>query len=276
MYRFARAARISDGPDEVHRASVARQVLRGYEAPADGIPSEQCRRAVSPHVGSSQNCSRRSRRTTDVPARPSRNPPYARRDRGRSGRAAGVGSDCAPAPPHPGSTGRKATYAETNHGRTVGGATLGIQGHGTFSATLGTRAAIEAAIVAAATGLPVTKIAQGGSYTVQRSIAASGRITGTIVATFKARGLGTCARGYVEKPGKFVPGDSFIPMSGTITAIGGTGAAARWHASAGFTQGAVSGVKVEQFSGKGAASGAIGKARSMSKTCKAVAKLPKH
>ena len=40
MYRFARAARIYDGPDEVHRASVARQVLRGYEAPADGIPTE--------------------------------------------------------------------------------------------------------------------------------------------------------------------------------------------------------------------------------------------
>ena len=40
MYRFARAARIYDGPDEVHRASVARQVLRGYEPPAGGVPSE--------------------------------------------------------------------------------------------------------------------------------------------------------------------------------------------------------------------------------------------
>ena len=40
MYRFARAARIYDGPDEVHRASVARQVLRGYEVPADGVPTE--------------------------------------------------------------------------------------------------------------------------------------------------------------------------------------------------------------------------------------------
>ncbi len=40
MYRFARAARIYDGPDEVHRASVARQVLRGYEPPADGVPTE--------------------------------------------------------------------------------------------------------------------------------------------------------------------------------------------------------------------------------------------
>ncbi|MGZ4228737.1 MAG: acyl-CoA dehydrogenase family protein [Solirubrobacteraceae bacterium] len=40
MYRSARAARIYDGPDEVHRASVARQVLRGYEAPADGVPTQ--------------------------------------------------------------------------------------------------------------------------------------------------------------------------------------------------------------------------------------------
>jgi acyl-CoA dehydrogenase len=40
MYRYARAARFYDGPDEVHRQSVARQILRGYEAPADGVPSE--------------------------------------------------------------------------------------------------------------------------------------------------------------------------------------------------------------------------------------------
>jgi len=40
MYRFARGARFYDGPDEVHRQSVARQILRGYEAPEDGVPSE--------------------------------------------------------------------------------------------------------------------------------------------------------------------------------------------------------------------------------------------
>jgi acyl-CoA dehydrogenase len=40
MYRYARAARIYDGPDEVHRASVARQVLRGFQAPAGDVPSE--------------------------------------------------------------------------------------------------------------------------------------------------------------------------------------------------------------------------------------------
>ncbi|HET9185274.1 MAG TPA: acyl-CoA dehydrogenase family protein [Solirubrobacterales bacterium] len=40
MYRYARAARIYDGPDEVHRQSVARLTLREYSPPADGIPSE--------------------------------------------------------------------------------------------------------------------------------------------------------------------------------------------------------------------------------------------
>jgi acyl-CoA dehydrogenase len=40
MYRYARGARFYDGPDEVHRSSVARQVLRGYEAPPDGVPSQ--------------------------------------------------------------------------------------------------------------------------------------------------------------------------------------------------------------------------------------------
>ena len=40
MYRFARAARIYDGPDEVHRQTVARRILSGYAPPPDEIPSE--------------------------------------------------------------------------------------------------------------------------------------------------------------------------------------------------------------------------------------------
>lgn len=40
MYRYARAARFYDGPDEVHRQSVARQILRGYAPPTDEVPSE--------------------------------------------------------------------------------------------------------------------------------------------------------------------------------------------------------------------------------------------
>jgi len=40
MYRYARAARFYDGPDEVHRQSVARQILRGYEPPPGNVPTE--------------------------------------------------------------------------------------------------------------------------------------------------------------------------------------------------------------------------------------------
>lgn len=40
MYRRARAARIYDGPDEVHRQAVAKRVLRGYQASDDGVPTE--------------------------------------------------------------------------------------------------------------------------------------------------------------------------------------------------------------------------------------------
>ncbi|MEU8136693.1 acyl-CoA dehydrogenase family protein [Streptodolium elevatio] len=44
MYRYARAARIYDGPDEVHRVSVARQVLRNYrpaEVPTEHVPTRR-------------------------------------------------------------------------------------------------------------------------------------------------------------------------------------------------------------------------------------------
>ncbi len=40
MYRYSRGARFYDGPDEVHRESVARQILRGYEPAPGGVPSE--------------------------------------------------------------------------------------------------------------------------------------------------------------------------------------------------------------------------------------------
>jgi acyl-CoA dehydrogenase len=44
MYRAARAARIYDGPDEVHRMTVARQVLKGYkpvEVPSEHVPTRR-------------------------------------------------------------------------------------------------------------------------------------------------------------------------------------------------------------------------------------------
>jgi acyl-CoA dehydrogenase len=44
MYRAARAARIYDGPDEVHKVTVARQVLKGYtpaEVPSEHVPTRR-------------------------------------------------------------------------------------------------------------------------------------------------------------------------------------------------------------------------------------------
>lgn len=40
MYRFARAARIYDGPDEVHRQTVARRILGAYSPPPGDVPTE--------------------------------------------------------------------------------------------------------------------------------------------------------------------------------------------------------------------------------------------
>jgi acyl-CoA dehydrogenase len=40
MYRSARGARLYDGPDKIHRQSVARPSLAAFEAPPDGVPTE--------------------------------------------------------------------------------------------------------------------------------------------------------------------------------------------------------------------------------------------
>ena len=40
LYRYARHARFVDGADEVHREVGGAQILRAYEAPEDGIPTE--------------------------------------------------------------------------------------------------------------------------------------------------------------------------------------------------------------------------------------------
>jgi acyl-CoA dehydrogenase len=44
MYRWARAARLYDGPDEVHRVTVARRILRDYEphdVPTEHVPTRR-------------------------------------------------------------------------------------------------------------------------------------------------------------------------------------------------------------------------------------------
>jgi acyl-CoA dehydrogenase len=40
MYRFSRGWRLYDGPDEIHRQSVARKILHGYAPPPEEVPTE--------------------------------------------------------------------------------------------------------------------------------------------------------------------------------------------------------------------------------------------
>jgi acyl-CoA dehydrogenase len=50
MYRWARASRIYDGPDEVHRTTAARRILRGYEprvVPTEHIPTRRANAAMT-------------------------------------------------------------------------------------------------------------------------------------------------------------------------------------------------------------------------------------
>ena len=236
MYRFARAARIYDGPDEVHRAvrrAAGAARLRGPagrgavrarpdaprgRAPAVRRPARGCHRE--------RLMARRVRLGLILALVATTVGAVVQLADGATAHRASA----------PKKYGAKVTYVETNHGRTVGAANLGIQGHGTFSATLGTRAAIEAAIIAAATGIPVTKIAQGGSYTVlqidrrqrPRRWHRRGNVQGP-------RARDAVRELHREAAGSSSPGDSFVPMSGTFAAVGGTGAAARWHGSLSFT-----------------------------------------
>lgn len=163
----------------------------------------------------------------------------------------------------------KINYVETNHGHLKGATTVGIQGHGTFSAKLSAHAALEAAAIALATGIPLQQIAKGGSYKIEHS----DNGTGIAVVTFKAQGIGKLCVSYSAKAGKFVVGDSFVPVSGTLKPLGGTGAAATWTGSVSFSQTALTGTNVEQFGFAGHARGSIGKARRLTTACKRVAAI---
>jgi hypothetical protein len=163
----------------------------------------------------------------------------------------------------------KLSYTETSHGSQHGSTTLGIRGHGTFSAKLGKLAALEAAFLSLATGVPLNKIAQGGRYTVQWNIAADGSASGLLVAKLAARGLGTSCVSYSTKHGKFRPGMTFVPTTGAFRTVGGTGAAARWRISATFKLTNIA----AQFDSAGSEKASLGPAKSMNAACRRVAAI---
>jgi hypothetical protein len=168
----------------------------------------------------------------------------------------------------------KISYVETNHGTDHKGATTGIEGHGAGSGHLGAAAAVISAFVSLATGVPLNKIAQGGTYKLRHDISAKGVATGLVVVKFKVHGLGTVCAKYTERLGKYVPGKSFVPMSGTISTVGGTGAAAKWRLTVGFKQTGISGTEAKEgFAAGGSEHASLGKARGLTAACKRVAKI---
>jgi hypothetical protein len=183
--------------------------------------------------------------------------------------AAGFTVAAAAAPRHKSAYTTALTYTETNHGTDSGGATRGIKGHGTFRAKLGPAAAVGARVIGAATGVPLAKIAQGGSYKLARDIDANGKGSGILVVKFKASGLGSACLSFVAKPGQF-NGGGFVPMSGTLKMVGGKGAAAKWRGSASFDQTDVSGSGTEQIKEKGTAHPSTGSAKGFTPACKKV------
>ena len=64
---------------------------------------------------------------------------------------------------------------------------------------------------------------------------------------------GSICFAFTAKGGHFQQGDSFVPTSGTIKALGGTGAAARWTATASYALKAITGTHIEKFTFSGAA-----------------------
>jgi hypothetical protein len=165
------------------------------------------------------------------------------------------------------------TYLETRHGHLQGAARLGIQGHGTFSLALSPLTRTQVSLLAAASGVPLLRIARGGTYTVARQIDGDGTITGTAVAKFAATSLGTVCVSYTESPGVFVPGMSFIPMSGSMTIVGGSGAAAGWRLRVSFAQTALSGWYIERVQAGGSAKVGTGAAQPMTPTCRSAARI---
>lgn len=163
-------------------------------------------------------------------------------------------------------------FTQTNMGQQHGMTTTGVEGHGTFSASLGSHAR-DAALLALVTGIPFPQIARGGSFGARLTLGATGTNTGTVVARFKAPGLGSVCFSFTAKGGRYQPGDSFIPTTGTIKVLGGTGAAARWSATASYSLKAITGAKTQNYTFSGHAQGKLGRKRGLSAACQQVARL---
>jgi hypothetical protein len=168
------------------------------------------------------------------------------------------------------------SYRVTDEGHSVGKTTTGVVGQGTVSGKLSLDARLAASLLGAVKGIPLTRIASGGSYVVRYDVAANGDHRGLLVMKFKP-GVGSLCVDFAVEYGKFVPGKTdYVPSTGTFATVGGTGKIAKIHASGRFKQGEVTGSMIEQFLGNGSlVSLTAGAAAPLSTNCTAVAKLTK-
>jgi hypothetical protein len=162
-------------------------------------------------------------------------------------------------------------FTQTSAGTTHGQAVTGVKGKGTFTARLGVHARLIAALASAATGIPFTKIVHGGRYGIEQTLGATGTNTGIVVAKFKAHGLGAVCFKFTARGGQFQQGDSFVPTSGSIRVLGGSGAAAHWSGHASFSVKNITGVANYVFAGT--AHGSVGGSHGISAACRRVAAL---
>jgi hypothetical protein len=166
------------------------------------------------------------------------------------------------------------TYGEIDHGKTSGQVTTGIVGKGKISGKLSFDAKVAATVLGAVKGVPLTRLAGGGSYVVRFDIDAKGNHKGFVVIRFASPGVGSLCLSFVATYGRFVPGTSYVPSTETFATAGGTGAIAKVRAAGKVTQGNVTGTAIEQI----LAHGTFGSLQSgapvpMSAGCAAVAKL---
>jgi hypothetical protein len=167
------------------------------------------------------------------------------------------------------------TFKITNEGHDVGKTTSGVVGQGTISGKLSLGAKLGATLLGAVKGVPISAVANGGSYVVRYDIDAQGNHDGIVVITFKSPSLGSICIGFTASYGAFQPGKTDdAPASSKFATVGGTGKMARVHASGRYDQGEVSGSAIERILAHGSVTSLTTIApKPASKACTAVAKL---
>jgi hypothetical protein len=164
---------------------------------------------------------------------------------------------------------RPAAHAKRAYSAKIVNQDFGSDGaKGSFSAKLGPAANLIARLAGAVTGVPYAEIARGGTF---RARIAPSSQAGLALVTFKDRSLGTACVSWSGKSGKYDPSKGFLAVDGSLTVVGGTGAAAHWQGSLRFMQTGLTGRDTLDVNALPV--GSTGAAHGLTAACRAVAKL---